>query len=46
MKYLINGIVDIIKLGMILFAVFYAFESGIVDYIVNLIVICRFRNFL
>ena len=36
MKYLINGIVDIIKLGMILFAVFYAFESGIVDYIVNL----------
>ena len=36
MKYLINGIVDIIKLGMILFAVFYTFESGIVDYIVNL----------
>ena len=35
MKYLINGIVDIVKLIIILLAVFYAFESGIVDSIVN-----------
>jgi phage shock protein PspC (stress-responsive transcriptional regulator) len=36
MKYLINGIVDIVKLVVVLYAVFYAFESGIVDYIVSL----------
>ena len=35
MKYLINGIVDIVKLIIVLLAVFYAFESGIVDNIVN-----------
>ena len=36
MKYLINGIVDIVKLVIVLCAVFYAFESGIADYIVSL----------
>ena len=36
MKYLISGIVDIVKLVIVLCAVFYAFESGIVDYIVSL----------
>ncbi len=35
MKYLINGIVDIVKLVIIILAVFYAFESGIVDSVVN-----------
>ena len=35
MKYLINGIVDIVKLVIVLCAVFYAFESGIVVYIVS-----------
>ncbi len=35
MKYLINGIVDIVKLIIILGAIFYAFESGIVDNVVN-----------
>ena len=36
MKYIISGIVDIVKLVIVLCAVFYAFESGIVDYIVSL----------
>ena len=35
MKYIINGIVDIAKLIIILGAIFYAFESGIVDNVVN-----------
>ena len=36
MKYLINGIVDIVKLVIVLYAIYYAFESGIIEYIVNL----------
>ena len=36
MKNLINGIVDIVKLVIVLYAIYYAFEYGIVDYIVNL----------
>ena len=36
MKYVINGIVDIAKLVIVLYAIYYAFEYGIVDYIVNL----------
>ena len=36
MKYLINGIVDIVKLLIILLAVFYAFDSGLVERIINM----------
>jgi len=36
MKYIINGIVDIIKLCIILLAVFYAFDSGLVERIINM----------
>ena len=36
MKYLINGIVDIIKLGMILFAIIYFVEYGLLEHIINL----------
>lgn len=36
MKTLINGIVDIIKLVIILGAVLYAFESGLVERIINI----------
>ena len=35
-RALINGIVDIVKLIIILYAVFYAFESGIVERIINM----------
>ena len=36
MKYIISGIVDIAKLVIVLYAIYYAFEYGIVEYIVNL----------
>ena len=36
MKALIDGIVSIVKLVIILYAVFYAFESGMVSYVVGL----------
>lgn len=36
MKYLINGIVDIIKLGMILFAIIYFVEYGLLENLINL----------
>ena len=36
MKYLINGIVSIVKLVIVLYAVYYAFESGIVERIINM----------
>ena len=36
MKYIINGVVDIIKLLIILLAVFYAFDSGLVERIINM----------
>jgi len=36
MKYIINGMVDIIKLCIIILAVFYAFDSGLVEYIINM----------
>ena len=35
-RALINGIVDIVKLIIILYAVFYAFESGMVERIINM----------
>ena len=37
MKYLINGIVSIIKLIIVLGVIVYAFESGIVSDIINMI---------
>ena len=36
MKYIINGVVDIIKLLIILLAVFYAFDSGLVERVINM----------
>jgi len=36
MKTLIDGIVSIVKLVIVLYAVFYAFESGMVNYVVSL----------
>ena len=36
MKYLINGIVSIVKLVIVLYAVYYAFEYGIVERIINM----------
>ena len=36
MKYIINGVVDIIKLIIILLAVFYAFDSGLVERVINM----------
>ena len=36
MKYIINGVFDIIKLVIILLAVFYAFDSGLVESIINM----------
>ncbi len=35
-RALINGIVSIVKLLVILLAVFYAFESGLVERIINM----------
>mgnify|MGYP003153524740 CR=1 FL=1 len=36
MKYVINGIFDVIKLITIILAVFYAFDSGLVERIINM----------
>ena len=36
MKYLINGIVDIVKLVIILGAVYYAFNSGLVERVIDM----------
>ena len=36
MKYIINGVVDIIKLIIILLAVFYAFDSGLVERVIDM----------
>ena len=36
MKYLIKGITEVIKLCIILYAVYIAFECGIIDSIVNI----------
>ena len=36
MKTLISGLVEIAKLVIVLYAVYYAFESGMVEYVVNL----------
>ena len=36
MKTLISGLVEIAKLVIVLYAIYYAFEYGIVEYIVNL----------
>ena len=36
MKYLINGIVEIIKWGMILFAIIYFVETGLLEHVINL----------
>ncbi len=36
MKTLISGLVEIAKLVIVLYAVYYAFESGMIEYVVNL----------
>ena len=36
MRALINGIVSIVKLLIVLYAVFYAIESGIIERIINM----------
>ncbi len=36
MKYLINGIVSIVKLVIVLSALYYAIESGLVERIINM----------
>ena len=36
MKYIINGIVSIVKLCIVLYAVYYAIESGLVEYVIKL----------
>ena len=36
MKYIINGVFDIIKLIIILLAVFYVFDSGLVERVINM----------
>ncbi len=36
MKHVINGITEIVKLCIILYAVYIAFECGIIDSIVNI----------
>ena len=35
-RALINGIVSIIKLCIIIYAVFYAFDSGLVERVINM----------
>ena len=35
-KAIINGIVDIVKLLIIIYAVFYAFDSGLVERVINM----------
>ena len=36
MKYIINGIVSIVKLVIILTAIYYAIEYGLVERIINM----------
>ena len=36
MKYIINGVDDIIKLIIILLAVFYAFDNGLVEHVIDM----------
>ena len=36
MKYLINGIVSIVKLVIVLSALYYAIETGLVERIINM----------
>ena len=36
MRALINGVVSIVKLLIVLYAVFYAIESGIIERIINM----------
>ena len=36
MRALINGIVSIVKLLIVLYAVFYAIESGLIERIINM----------
>ena len=36
MKYIINGVFDVIKLIIILLAVFYVFDSGLVERVINM----------
>ena len=36
MKYIINGVFDVIKLIIVLLAVFYAFDSGLVERVINM----------
>ena len=36
MRALINGIVSIVKLLIVLYAVFYAIESGLVERMINM----------
>jgi hypothetical protein len=35
-RALINGIVDIVKLLIIIYAVFYAVESGLIERVINM----------
>ena len=36
MKYIINGIVSIVKLCIVLYAVYYAIVSGLVERVINM----------
>ena len=36
MRYIINGIVSIVKLCIVLYVVHYAIESGLVEYVINM----------
>ena len=36
MRYIINGIVSIVKLCIVLYAVYYAIQSGLVEHVINM----------
>ena len=36
MRYIINGIVSIVKLCIVLYAVYYAIQSGLVERVINM----------
>ena len=36
MKYIINGIVSVVKLCIVLYAVYYAIVSGLVERVINM----------
>ena len=36
MRALINGVVSIVKLLIVLYAVFYAIESGLIERVINM----------